>query len=107
MEVENKEYIVEKIKQIVLSKAPDSTIYLYGSRAKGTAKNDSDWDILILLNEDKVTSKQEDEVTSPLYELEFETGEIISPMVYAKTEWFSKYSVTSYFKNVMADGVEL
>ncbi|NJO91158.1 MAG: nucleotidyltransferase domain-containing protein [Chloroflexia bacterium] len=50
-----------------------SEIILYGSRARGDEKKDSDWDILILTNyptDLKIESKFRDK----LYELELETG---------------------------------
>ncbi|MDH5396856.1 MAG: nucleotidyltransferase domain-containing protein [Cyclobacteriaceae bacterium] len=96
--------ILNRIKEIVLDRDPSAKIYLYGSRAKGTMKPDSDWDLLILLNIDQVTTDLEKSVTHPLYDLEFETGEVISPMVYSEREWNTKYSVTPFYSSVMNDG---
>ena len=96
--------IIKEIKRIILEKEPAAKIYLYGSRARGNMKSDSDWDLLILLNREKITSKVEKNVTSPLYDLEFEIGEVISPMVYTVNEWNTKYKVTPFYSNVMKDG---
>ena len=96
--------ILRRIKSIVLEKEPSAKIYLYGSRAKGTAKPDSDWDILILLNENKITWDIEKNITYPLYDLEFEIGEVISPLVYSASEWNSKYKVTPFYINVLREG---
>ena len=96
--------ILKKIKMIVKEKAPSSKIYLYGSRARGTARNNSDWDLLILLKNDKITPEIEKEITYSLYDLEFDTGEIISPMVYSENEWNTKYRITSFYSNVMREG---
>jgi len=41
--------ILDKIKKTVTNQDKTAKVYLYGSRARGTAKNDSDWDLLILL----------------------------------------------------------
>lgn len=98
------ENILKRIKQIVLDRAPKAKIYLYGSRARGTSRNDSDWDILILLKKKKITDEIETEITYPLYDLEFDTGEVISPTVYAEDEWNNKYSVTPFYHNVMKEG---
>ena len=98
------ENILVEIKKLVEEQDSSAKIYLYGSRAKGNARKDSDWDLLILLNRDKITSEIENEITSPLYDLEFETGEIISPMVYTLKEWNTKYNVTPFYKNVMKEG---
>lgn len=96
--------ILIAIKKLVAERDSSAKIYLYGSRAKGTAGKDSDWDLLILLNREKITSEIEKEITYPLYDLEFETGEIISPMVYTQNEWDTKYNITPFYKNVMKEG---
>jgi predicted nucleotidyltransferase len=96
--------IQARIKEIVLDREPKAKVYLYGSRSRGTAKTDFDWDILILLNKDKVALEDEERITSPLYDLEFETGEVISPMVYSEREWHSKYKVTPFYRNIMREG---
>ncbi|NDP20583.1 MAG: nucleotidyltransferase domain-containing protein [Paludibacter sp.] len=92
------------IKRLVIEKDSTAKIYLYGSRAKGNARKDSDWDLLILLNRDKITSDIEKEITNSLYDFEFESGQIISPMVYSEKEWNSKYKITPFYKNVMREG---
>jgi predicted nucleotidyltransferase len=96
--------ILAQIKRIVHAKSPSAKVYLYGSRIRGTANKDSDWDLLILLKNQKITSEIEDEITSPLYDLEFETGEIISPMVYSEHDWNNIYNSTPFYKNVMKEG---
>ncbi len=96
--------IISQIKRIVYTKFPSAKVYLYGSRIKGTANKESDWDLLILLNEKKISAEIEDEKTSPLYDLEFETGEIISPMVYSEEDWNNLYNISPFYKNVMKEG---
>lgn len=96
--------ITRRIKSIVQQYDPNAKVYLYGSRAKGKVHRDSDWDILILLSSDSITPEIERKVTSPLYDLEFDTGEIISPSVYTQKEWHKKYSVTPFYNNVMREG---
>jgi len=101
------ENILQKIKILVQQQEPAAKIYLYGSRARGNARIDSDWDLLILLNKDKITTDIEQRITFPLYDLEFETGEVISPMVYSEKEWKTKYRITPFYSNVMKEGVLL
>lgn len=96
--------ILSEIKRIVLEKVPSAKIYLYGSRARGTMRPDSDWDLLILLNEDKITLDLEKKVTDALYDIEFDIGEVITPMVYSEREWNTKHRVTSFYANVMKEG---
>lgn len=96
--------ILQRIKMLILQTEPSAKIYLYGSRARGTARLDSDWDLLILLNKDRITNEEEQSIAYPLYDLEFEIGEVISPMVYSEKEWDSKYRITPFYSNVMREG---
>lgn len=95
--------ILETIKKRIILEAPKAKVYLYGSRAIGNEKNTSDWDVLILLDQEKITDEIEQKITSPLYDLEFDTGEIISPLIYSEKEWHTKYSITPFYKNVMQE----
>ena len=46
---------INKIKEIATKTIPEGgEAYLYGSRARGTAHRHSDWDILILLDKDRL-----------------------------------------------------
>ncbi len=101
------EEIKKRIKQIIIEKAPKAEVYLYGSRARGLHHTESDWDILILLKQGEITDELEAEITYPLYDLEFDTGELISPMIYSEEEWNAKYSVTSFYQNVMRERQQL
>ena len=64
--------------------APTAKTILYGSQARNEARSDSDIDLLILLDGEKMTLKDEESITLPLYELELKTGVSISPIVTLK-----------------------
>jgi len=87
--------------------APDATIILYGSFARGDHRADSDVDLLILLNQDQVSRQDEKRIKYPLYELEFETGQIISPIVLSKSTWEHKHRITPFYENVTREGIVL
>ena len=82
-----------------------SSLWLYGSRARGDAREGSDWDLLILLDKDIITASDYD-VTYPFRELGWEIGEVISPHLYTKNQW-SKWSFLPYYKNVEHDKMVL
>jgi predicted nucleotidyltransferase len=96
----NKQFL-KRIKEVITEKAPLAKVYLYGSRVRGTANDESDWDILIILKREKITVEIESEITDPLYDLELDTGEVISPMIYSDLEWNTKYKITPFHSNVM------
>ncbi|MBQ3833136.1 MAG: nucleotidyltransferase domain-containing protein, partial [Bacteroidales bacterium] len=46
--------IIESIRQVANDVLPKgSELYLYGSRARGDYRDDSDWDLLLLLDKQK------------------------------------------------------
>jgi len=103
----NKDYILKKIISLIKEKYPNSNVYLYGSRARGNFTSESDWDILVLLPDDQITNEIEESIIESLYDLELETGEVISPLIYSQKEWDNKHSVTPFYNNVMREGMLL
>jgi predicted nucleotidyltransferase len=102
-----KNNILARIKEIVSITEPEATIILYGSYARGEQKEGSDIDILILVNKDKITYSDEKRIKYPLYELEFETGTLISPIIFSRNDWEIRHKITPFYKNVKLEGILL
>ena len=101
------ELIIDKIKDIARSTVPDgSEAILYGSRARGDARSDSDWDILILLNKDTLTQNDYDNVSYPFVMLGCNLGTEINHILYTKKEW-ETYQFSPFYENVNRDGIIL
>jgi uncharacterized protein len=103
----NSKEIIEKIKQSVQLSDPDAEVYLFGSRARGTNRSDSDWDLLILVNESNVTLEIEDRFRNGLYEIELEYGQIISTFIYSKDFWKQSLRHTPLYESVSMEGLRL
>jgi predicted nucleotidyltransferase len=99
-------YISQLIRSYVNSIDNNAEVILYGSRARGDEKKDSDWDILILTDY-SIDLSQERRFRDKLYDLELETGEPFSVFVYSKNEWQTKQKITPFFFNVTHEGVSL
>jgi predicted nucleotidyltransferase len=105
--MEREESILLRIKEVVKKTAPLSDIILFGSRARGNAVKHSDWDILILLNTPEVNFEMEKSFINALYEIEIETGEAISPLIYSKTNWNKNHAVTPLYENIVNEGIKI
>jgi len=103
----NKVLITEQISHAVHNKDPHAEIYLFGSRARGDNKTDSDWDILILVDEEKITNKIEDNFRDDIYDIELDSGQIISTFIYPKKYWGEYLAFSPLYNNVTKEGIRL
>ena len=99
--------LLKQVKNAVQEIEADAEILLYGSRARGDSIDQSDWDFLILL-EGKVNDKRTDQIRHRLYEIEWETGEVISSIIREKKEWNSRlYRSMPIHKVIEREGIVL
>jgi len=94
------------IKQNISEIDPSAQVILFGSRARGNFRVDSDWDLLILTDY-PVDMEKERQFRNHLYDLELETGEPFSVFAFSKDDWVSKQKITPFYFNVLSEGVEL
>jgi predicted nucleotidyltransferase len=83
-----------------------TALYLFGSRARGDWRPDSDFDILVIVPE----RKQElvDRLYDAVLDVNMETGSLISLKIFTREERDRLASIpTPFFANVAAEGVRL
>ena len=96
----NRDDVIEKIQNTAMKTLPKgTTVLLFGSRVRGDATRDSDWDILILLDKDKISNEDYDQYAYPMTSLGWDINETVSPILYTKNQW-SSYSFTPFYKSV-------
>lgn len=97
--------VFKKIQYLKRQLLPYDTVLLYGSQARGDARKDSDWDLLIVLNKGgKHNWDDFDNYAFPFEEIGPEHGVVINTMLYTQEEW-NKGKIFPFYKNVMNEGI--
>ncbi|MDP3002046.1 MAG: nucleotidyltransferase domain-containing protein [Bacteroidales bacterium] len=98
--------IAKRIRDSIKVIDTKAQVIIFGSRARGDARRESDWDILIL-TDDSVSTDIERTFRNNLFDLEIETGEVFSIFVYQKRDWNTRHKVTPLYRNIKKEGVRL
>ncbi|MFH0786771.1 MAG: nucleotidyltransferase domain-containing protein [Pseudomonadota bacterium] len=103
----HREELLDQIRKTVREVEPGAEIILYGSRSRGDAVSESDWDFLVLvdgpLNDERI-----DRIRHRLYEVEWDSEEVISSIVRNKDEWSSNfYQALPFHQRVEQEGIKL
>jgi len=78
--------LLAKVKRVVLDIEPSARVFLYGSRARGRANVDSDWDFLILVD-GSVDEPRKRRIRRRLYDIEWATGHVLTSIVLSHRDW--------------------
>jgi uncharacterized protein len=102
-----KRELLENCRDAVREVVPDAELILYGSRARGNAGLESDYDLLILID-GPVDCTLEDLMRQHLYSLELESGAALSVSAYNRSDWCSPlYRAMPFNQNVEKEGIVL
>jgi len=94
---------IQALKRRIL---PNEKVILFGSQARGDVREDSDWDLLVLLDKDKKTQEDEDKYAYPFDELGWNHGVAINSILYTKEQW-EQGKIFPFYKNVIQEGIEI
>lgn len=102
-----KETILSSIRALGAKVLPKGArLILFGSQARNDAHEDSDWDLLILLNDKQLNNDTFGAYAYPFVELGWEYGTYFSPKIYTYSEW-AKRKGTLFYDNVNREGMAL
>jgi len=98
--------ILENIRTLKRQLLPNDRMILFGSQARGDARPDSDWDLLVLLNKEKRNFNEDyDNFAYPFAELGLKYNALINAKIYTVKDWATNPSMFRY--NVEQDGIEI
>mgnify|MGYP002860752614 CR=1 FL=1 len=95
--------VINRIRQLAMEILPKgSSLYLYGSRARGDFHEESDWDLLVLLNKPNREKDDWDNYAFPFTNMGWDIGEDISARCFTRDEWQNSPHAMFYY-NVEED----
>lgn len=98
--------ILKLISNTIREVEPEAQIILYGSRARGDAREDSDWDVLTIIDKPRLTLKERSNIQYPIWDKGLAIGQEINVFPYTRRQW--EQAPPSLFKyNVMKEGIAL
>lgn len=97
----------ELIKTNILEVDPKAEVWLYGSHSRGTAQEDSDWDVLVLSPRERLSTREEGTFIDHMTDLMIETGQVVHLFAYGKSDWHGRHSITPFYQNISREAIRL
>jgi len=103
---EMNQQIFEEIQSLKRKILPNEKVILFGSQARGDAKDNSDWDLLVVLNSDSTDLDDEIKYSYPFAKLGWTFNIDMNVLLYSKKDWEKRFFLP-FYKNVNNDGIEI
>ncbi len=99
--------VADAVKEVTLSADADASVYLFGSRARGDASEESDWDFLILTD-----TIQTEELAALLRskvrtDVESRWHIAVSLIVKNRKLWEDDYAITNIYESIAEEAVAI
>jgi len=98
-------HIFENIRRMKRQLLPNDRMILFGSQARGDARPDSDWDLLMLIDKPKKEEIDEDKAWEFVM-MGWDYGTYMSVKIRTKEQW-EKGKMFPFYKNVEREGIEI
>ncbi len=99
----DREKLLSVVKENVREIAPLAKIILFGSRSRNDFSDESDWDFLILTEEEATESRKE-QIRTCLFEIELDLNQSISSIIHSKKEW-DNFEITPLYQTIEDEGI--
>ncbi len=86
---------------------PAANVILFGSRARGDADSESDWDFLVLTERNNTDLLLRELIPEVRKKIESVYSIVISLLVKNKNIWEEEYRFTNIYESILEDGIAL
>ena len=99
--------ILNRIKSAIQQVDPQAEVVLFGSRARGDDRPDSDWDLLVLT--ERILNSRTDEIPfwNAVFPIELDLLQDISLAIRSKTEWKKRHANAPLYEEVEREGLKI
>ena len=106
MSEEKETKVIDLIRNTIRATEPEAQLILYGSRARGDAREDSDWDVLVIVDRPRLTLRERSNIQYPVWEKGLDIGEEINVFPYTRRQW-EEAPVSLFKHNVLSEGIAI
>lgn len=95
------------VKRYISEIDSNAEITLYGSRARGDSRTDSDWDFLVLTDREDIEELADQLRKVLLRKVELPFTQVVSLLVRNKNKWSSDYQLSGIYDSIKQEGIQL